>query len=112
MEGYSSPLKGTTEFPAAGRGWEMNTGMFGTKRSTAPLLRRWIDTFIANKRMFIEAESGEQQGAYYYCYYYYCYYCYYYCYYYYYYYYYYFFFYYCYQYEACDMNQFTVLSQS
>ena len=62
MEGYSSPLKGTTSFPAVGRGWEMNTGMFAIKRATSPLLRKWIDTFISNKDIFVIAESGEQQG--------------------------------------------------
>ena len=62
MEGYSSPMKGTTDFPAVGRGWEMNTGMFAIKRSTAPLLKKWIQTFTENKAIFVEAESGEQQG--------------------------------------------------
>ena len=63
MEGYSSPLPGTTEFPAVGRGWEMNTGVFAIKRSTAPLLRKWIDTFVDNRDIFVVAESGEQQGS-------------------------------------------------
>ena len=62
MEGYSSPLAGTTDFAAVGRGWEMNTGMFAIKKSAAPLLRKWIDTFVERRDIFIEAESGEQQG--------------------------------------------------
>ena len=62
MEGYSSPIKGTNAFPAVGRGWEMNTGMFAVKKSTAPLLKKWVDMFINNRDIFREAESGEQQG--------------------------------------------------
>ncbi len=64
MEGYSSPLKGTTDkYPAVGNGWEMNTGMFAIKKSTAPLLKKWISKFIENSEIFLAAESGEQQGS-------------------------------------------------
>jgi hypothetical protein len=61
MEGYSSPLKDGKSYPAVGRGWEMNTGMFAIKRSAAPLMQRWIDEFVKNADVFVEAESGEQQ---------------------------------------------------
>jgi hypothetical protein len=61
MEGYSSPLKDGKSFPAVGRGWEMNTGMFALRKSAAPLMQKWIDEFVRNADVFVEAESGEQQ---------------------------------------------------
>jgi hypothetical protein len=64
MEGYSAPISGTKgKYPAVGRGWEMNTGMFAVKKSSAPLLQKWIDVFKQNSHIFSTVESGEQQGC-------------------------------------------------
>ena len=63
MEGYSvgssDPFKPT---PAVGMGWEINTGMFAIRKSSKTLLEKWVETFSSNPEIFIDFESGEQQG--------------------------------------------------
>lgn len=63
MEGYSTsltdPLKGT---PAVGMGWEINTGVFATRKSSRGLLEKWIEAFRDSPELFHDFESGEQQA--------------------------------------------------
>ena len=65
MEGYSTnlnPNKPMSYVLATGAGWEMNTGAFAVKRSTAPLLLKWVECFKNEPSRFEYFQSGEQQG--------------------------------------------------
>ena len=65
MEGYSTsmdPDKPRTNVLATGSGWEMNTGAFAVKKSSIPLMQRWVDVFHEDPARFKYFQSGEQQG--------------------------------------------------
>lgn len=65
MEGYSTSLNPDTpdKILAVGSGWEMNTGAFAVKKSTKPLLEKWVEIFKKEPEKFAEFQSGEQQGG-------------------------------------------------
>lgn len=64
MEGYTTSLIPANHHIslAIGSGWEMNTGGFAVKKSTAPLLEKWVSNFKENPERYLEYQSGEQQG--------------------------------------------------
>jgi hypothetical protein len=47
---------------AVGGGWEMNTGAWAVKKSTSPLLEKWVEKFKNDPKSFEFFQSGEQQG--------------------------------------------------
>ena len=48
--------------PAAGDGWEINTGVLAVRHSALPLVRRWLDIFKREQAVLDQYVSGEQQA--------------------------------------------------
>eukprot|EP01041_Mallomonas_annulata_P005410 gene5410-10825_t len=48
--------------PAAGGGWEVNTGVLAVRKQALPLLREWLEVFKKDIKVFGEYLSGEQQA--------------------------------------------------
>jgi hypothetical protein len=48
--------------PVVGDGWEMNTGVFATKRSSKPLIHKWLDIIKTEWKTVGQYLSGDQPG--------------------------------------------------
>ena len=59
---YEGFAIGPRPTPAAGDGWEINTGVLAVRRGAVPLVRRWLDIFKREQDVLDQYISGEQQA--------------------------------------------------